>query len=201
MLMPEKELRDALHSVRAPEGLWERIEQRLDAAPSSSRGKAGANLGWMIAAGVMVTLGASWLALWGREPDHVALLRELCGHPERLDVRTAELSMVRQFAARHGHVMHVPGGPSAAIQLIGAKRLAGKDRIGVAYRAGGAWSALVVEPADGRDGAKIPVRRDRDGITIYQWRAGNEWYTLLTTLSRGAERACGICHFDRPGAA
>jgi hypothetical protein len=200
MLMPEKELRDALHGVCAPEGLWERIEQRLDAAPSSPRAKASANLGWVIAAGVIVTLGASWLALWGREPDHVAILQELCGHPERLELRTAELSMVRQFAARYGHDMHVPDGPAAAIQVVGAKRLAGKDRIGVAYRAGGAWSVLVLESAEGRDGAKIPVRRDKDGITIYQWRAGNQWYTLLTTLSPDAERACGICHLDRPGA-
>lgn len=189
--MHENDLKNALRGVRAPDGLWNAIERRLGEPAPRRRGTALAT-----AAGIAVTLGASWLALWARAtPDVVATFHQVCGHPERLETQTADIAELRRWMADRGLTLKASDSASAGIEVSGATRLAG-DRIAVAYRAGGAWSALIVVPAAAGQPGKAPKRRLSAGLTVFEWGSGGHRYTLVTSLGERAEQACGICHAE-----
>ena len=191
----EDELAAALRPVNAPGGLWERIEGGLLAVPRARSGFA-----WGIAAGLLIALAASWLALANRAPSVYAAVSEfqrVCGEGARLDLETSDSAALRRWATGRG--ITLPARPAAAgIELAGASGLGDRAGIAVAYRAEGARSALLVEPASAQAVPKHLERHDAGGLTVFVWRTGSHQYTLITSRRDHAEKACGLCHADLP---
>jgi hypothetical protein len=192
-----RDLEDALSPVAAPDGLWDRIQQRLEAPPPPNLTQP-RGFGWAVAAGVIAALSASWLAVASRTPAGdsfaVATFREVCGHPERLSVKTGDLVELRRWAGEHAILLGAAGaGPAQDVRIAGAAPLRNRPGIAVAYRRGGEWSALLIEPSHQAASKRI-ARGTRGGFAIFEWRGRNQRYTLITRDYDRAEAACGLCH-------
>jgi hypothetical protein len=83
------------------------------------------------------------------------------------------------------------------LRIAGAAPLRERPGIVVAYRTGGAWSALLIEPSR-QEATKRIERSNRDGLAIYQWRGRDQRYTLVTAGSDASDRGCGLCHHEVP---
>ena len=194
----ERDLRGALRKVPAPEILWERIEGGLD----GPRVGGGRRFRWAIAAGLLSAIGASLLAFAGKMPDRDELatmtFQRVCGHPERLDLKTSDMAAVRQWVGTHNLVLQTASAAPGRVEIAGAASLPDRAGVAVSYRAGGEWAALVIEPSSEAP-AKRVRRTTRNGLAIFEWSGQRQRYTVVTPYAGRAERACGICHDEVPG--
>jgi hypothetical protein len=210
----ESELTRQLGPVSAPAALWQQIhEQRRPL-----RVRPHPWLAWSIAAAalVLVLSGAIWRQRANRSPsaDLEALseseLRDMANGTRQMELRSADPGEIQRWVKAEvglnvrltGHSM--PG--NGAIRLLGAGIIR-RERFPVAfiaYRAGNDFAAMLVADAHaGLSGIAGPghaasrMRSDGD-VLLYSWRLGTDDYAIAFGSTRQPERACLICHAERP---
>jgi hypothetical protein len=205
----ERDLEHALRRVAAPDELWQRIDNGLNQPPSRRRRPP---FGWAIAAGILAALGASWLAMAGKAPAPdsfaIAVFHQVCGHTERLELRTADLGELQRWAGKHAVEIRTAGPSAEDVEIAGAAPLRDRPGIVVAYRVNGLRSALLIEPSASQEAEQHANgfhRLESNGLSVSRWRGpATQQYTLVTEAGvtqagQTADRACGLCHRETPG--
>jgi hypothetical protein len=212
------ELARQLCPVRAPDSLWRAIhEQRRPLRVQPHPWKA-----WSIAAAVLTMLlaGLVWRLGATRETsgDMEALaereLRGLANGSRAVDLRSGDAGEIERWVkTRVGVDIRLADRPVAgggAVRLIGV-RIIQYERNPVAviaYQVGDDFGAMLV--ADGRaragfagiggsgSGHAASRMRSSGDVLLYSWRRGVNDYAIAFGGGRQSERACLLCHADRP---
>jgi hypothetical protein len=173
--MLETVLSRHLRPVRAPEALWDRVQN-----PPVMRARR-AHLVWALAAAAVVAVG-----LWGfhpREESTAALERGI------VDFRSSEPAKVRAWVrANTGLDIPLRLEATSLVVLIGASMVKG-GRAEIIYRADGYDAALVVSKAASAagDGHRFVSR----GNGVASWTMHGQLYTVACA---DPQAACLLCH-------
>jgi len=191
----ERLLADGLEPVRAPESVWYRVEAILN--QPVGRRKRLPHVAWAIGLLAAACLCAIWFL--PRVPSTaLAVHEEFLQHPERLDLVRCSPAQLHDWAAQStGLAVKLAARPQPdpdRIEIVGARRLAG-GRAAVFYRVGGYPVTLLI--ARGGEASLKQVRRrnlPRRNVTLFEWEAHGQAYTLVSAVPAGSLQACGLCH-------
>jgi len=190
----ELELGRSLSPVKAPQGLWERVERgRRTPAPRRTRNwwaMLPVAAATALALALSVGAGAVWLAtLRGAPLDLRQLAAEEGRSPARLELYSQDPRQIRLWLRDHAG-LDVPLAWAPAVRLEGARTLRrGGRRIGaVVYRIGDDEATLLVARAD--PGCALPAH----GSGGAAWRAQDQVYALACSNPARSQAACLLCH-------
>jgi hypothetical protein len=157
-----------LERVRAPEELWERIQNpRVEQRQSARRPAAGMTACLTIA---VVVILAVWFYPWHRQ------------------LRSADPGEIRAWVrANAGIDVPLQAQSVGRLRLTGARMV--KSSVEIAYQVGSHDGRLVV--ANGASGGRHVAP---SGARVFSWTMDGHIYTLACAAPEDLNVACGLCH-------
>ncbi len=201
----ELELAHRLTPVEAPEELWERVDQGLQARASRTAFRSAVRRAprsafwtpisawpaWPAAMATMALAAAAWWLADGREP--VLDIREWAaiemGRSAALELHSHDPGEIRRWLRDHTG-LDVPIPSVTSVRLEGARVVRrGAQRVAaVEYRAGHDAVTLLVARADPQH--PLPPHGARSAA----WQARDQVYALAGSTPDRVEAGCQLCH-------
>ena len=189
----DAELFRHLRPVKAPEALWDRI-QEVSAPERQAPVRWPV---WAFAAAVAATIALFCFSLRSDTTPYMAKLAaaELDANVERVDFRSEDPVRIRAWVkANTGTDVPLPA--QVSVRLIGAN-LIGKGTACISYRIGNQVGKLVV--ARGASAAPQHASIEystRNGASVASWTMQGQTYALAWSAPGDMHSACILCHLD-----